>query len=168
MGYYQPSNCLILRIPFFLFLALFVSQVSKAQDSTSVSLRRNTIKIDLTGKLIYSNNLNFSFERVVKQNQSCVFTLGYQEFPRIVNYGENIVSKKEDNKGGYKVGGEYRFYLKKENKFAAPRGVYIGPYVTAIGFKTDRKITYSGGDMPEEAELKSSFNILNFGAQVGY
>jgi hypothetical protein len=122
----------------------------------------------LTGNLIYSNNLNFSIERVVKQNQSFVVNFGYQEFPRIVNFGENIIGKKEQNRGGYKVGGEYRFYLKKENKFAAPRGVYIGPYLTALGFKTDRGIVYSGGDVPEEANLKSRLNILSLGAQLGY
>ncbi len=157
-----------MRLFIFLFLALFVSQFSKAQDSISMSLRRNTIKIDLTGNLIYRNNYSFSIERVLKQNQSFVVTLGYQEFPRIVNFGDNLVGKKEDNRSGYKVGGEYRFYLKKENKFAAPRGVYIGPYVTAIGFSSDRGIVYSGGDAPEEADLKSRLNIINVGAQLGY
>lgn len=133
-----------------------------------MSLRRNTIKIDLTGNLIYSNQYNLSFERVVKQNQSYVVTLGYQEFPRIVNFGENIEGKREENRSGYKVGGEYRFYLKKENKFSAPKGVYIGPYVTALGFKSDRGIIYTGSDLPEEADLRSRLNILSIGAQLGY
>jgi hypothetical protein len=152
----------------FLILAVLSSQLSKAQDSTEVSLRRNTIKIDLTGNLIYSNNLNFSYERVVKKNQSFVVNLGYQEGPKITNFGENIEGKREENRSGYKVGGEYRFYLKKENKFAAPRGVYIGPYVTALGFKSDRGIVYSGTEEPEEANLKSRLNIVSIGAQLGY
>ena len=157
-----------MRLFLFFILAFCASQISNAQDSTSVSLRRNTIKIDLTGNLIYSNYYNFSFERVVKQNQSFVVTLGYQEFPTIVNLGQDILGKKEENRGGYKAGGEYRFYLKKENKFAAPRGVYIGPYVTALGFKSNRGIVYSGSDVPQEANLRSRLNILSIGAQLGY
>jgi hypothetical protein len=157
-----------MRLLLFFFLAVFAPQISKAQDSTSMSLRRNTIKIDFTGNMIYSNHYNLSFERVVKQNQSFVVTAGYLEFPRIVNFGENIEGRREENKGGYKIGGEYRFYLKKENKFAAPRGVYIGPYVTALGFKSDRGIVYSGDEMPEEANLNSRLNILSIGAQLGY
>lgn len=152
---------------FFLLIALSV-QVSNAQDSTSVSLRRNTIKIDLTGNFLYRNTLTFSYERVVKRNQSFVVTAGYQEFPKIGSFGENVEGKKEENRGGYKYGGEYRFYLQKENKFAAPRGVYIGPYVTALGFRSDRKIVYSGTDVPEEANLKSRLNIVSLGAQLGY
>lgn len=157
-----------MRLSLFFLLVVFSSQFSKAQDSAAVSLRRNTIKINLTGNLIYSNHYNFSFERVVKKNQSYVLTLGYQEFPDIVNFGENIIGKREDEKSGYKVGGEYRFYLKKENKFSAPRGVYIGPFVTGIGFRSDRGIIYTGGDVPEEADLSSRLNILSVGAQLGY
>jgi hypothetical protein len=79
-----------MRLFLFFVLAFCASQISNAQDSTSVSLRRNTIKIDLTGNLIYSNYYNFSFERVVKQNQSFVVTLGYQEFPMLVNLDKTL------------------------------------------------------------------------------
>lgn len=157
-----------MRTFLFSLLVVLSVQVSKAQDSTQVSFRRNTIKIDLTSNLIYRNNLNLSFERIVKPNQSFVVTAGYQEFPQITNFGENVEGKKEDNRSGYKFGGEYRFYLKKENKFSAPRGVYIGPFITSLGFKSDRKIVYTGTETPEEANLKSRLNILSIGAQLGY
>lgn len=152
----------------FLVLAVLSSQLSKAQDSTEVSLRRNAIKIDLTGNLIYSNHFSLSYERVVKQNQSFVVTAGYLEFPRIVNFGENTTGERGGSRSGYKLGGEYRFYLQKENKFAAPRGVYIGPYVTSIGFRSDQGIIYSGSDVPQQANLNSRLNILSIGAQLGY
>lgn len=155
--------------PVILFLFAFsILNTSQAQDSTDVSLRRNTLKIDLTGNLLYKNTYHLSFERVIKENQSFVLSAGYQEFPRLTNLGQNVDGKKEDDRGGYKVGGEYRFYLRKENKFAAPRGVYIGPYFTALGFKSDRAIVYSGSDVPEEANLNSRANILSIGGQLGY
>ncbi|WP_175574380.1 DUF3575 domain-containing protein [Algoriphagus marinus] len=157
-----------MRLFLFLILAVFSSQFSNAQDSTMMSLRRNTIKIDFTGNLIYSNHYNVSFERVVKQNQSYVVTLGYQEFPKIINLGQYIEGERDINRSGYRVGAEYRFYLKKENKFAAPRGVYIGPYVTSLGFKSDQGIVYSGSDVLEEADMRSRINIFSIGAQLGY
>ena len=152
----------------FFFLVVLSVQFSKAQDSTDVSFRRNTIKVDLTSNLLYRNAFTLSMERVVRSNQSFVITGGYQEFPQITNFGENVEGKKEDNRSGHKFGGEYRFYLKKENKFSAPRGVYIGPYFTTIGFKSDRKIIYTGSEEPEEANLKSRLNIFSLGAQLGY
>lgn len=157
-----------MRTVLFFVLVVLSVQFSQAQDTTALSLRRNTFKIDLTGNLLYRNALNLSYERVVKRNQSFVVTAGYQEFPKMASFGENVEGKKEDNRNGYKFGGEYRFYLQKENKFAAPRGVYIGPYVTALGFKSDRKIVYSGTDVPEEANLNSKLNIVSVGAQLGY
>lgn len=155
--------------PILLFLFVFsVINLCHAQDSTDVSLRRNTIKLDLSGNFIYSNNYNLSFERVVRQNQSFVVSAGYQEFPRISNFGENIRGKRDDDRSGFKFGAEYRFYLKKENKFAAPRGVYIGPYFTTLGFRSDRTIVYSGTDVPEEANLNSKAHIISIGGQLGY
>ncbi len=145
-----------------------VFQVSFAQDSTEVLFRRNTIKLDLTGNLIYDKSFNLSYERLVKPNQSFVVTAGHQELPRILNFGENVEGRRNDDRSGYKFGAEYRFYLQKENKFKAPRGVYIGPYITTLGFKTDQGIVYSGTEEPEEANLKTKINIINVGAQLGY
>jgi len=155
--------------PYLLLLAaISILNFSQAQDSTEVSLRRNTIKVDLTGSLLYTNSYHLSYERVIAQNQSFVVHFGYQEFPKIINFGENILGKGRDDRSGYKFGGEYRFYLKKENKFAAPRGVYIGPYFTALGFRSDRMIEYTGSAVPEDANLNSSANILSIGGQLGY
>ncbi len=152
----------------FLVLASLLIQVSYGQDSTEVAIRRNTIKLDLTSNLIYRKSYNFSYERVLKPNQSLVLTAGYQEFPSLLNLGSNIQGDKKDDRSGYKFGAEYRFYLKKENKHSAPRGVYIGPYFTRIGFQSDRQVVYSGAGEPESANLKTRMGITNIGAQLGY
>ncbi len=157
-----------MKTSLFLLVVALTLQFARAQDSTEVSLRRNTIKFDLTGNLLYQNHFALSLERVIKKNQSFVLTAGYQEFPKIVNFGANVEGKEEEARNGYKFSGEYRFYLAKENKFAAPRGVYIGPYFTALGFKSDRKIIYTGSEEPEEANLNSKLNIISIGAQLGY
>lgn len=164
----NPSKIRQVKYILFLFMIAFSIQITKAQDSTEVGLRRNTIKYDLTSNLLYRNSINFSYERIVKQNQSFVLTAGVQEFPTIINFGENVQGKREVDRSGYKFGGEYRFYLKKENKYATPRGVYIGPYYTALGFKSEQDIIYNGGEEPEEANLDARLNIHSIGAQLGY
>lgn len=157
-----------MRAFLFFLLAAFALQTSYAQDSTEVAYRRNTIKLDLTGNLLYDNSFILSYERILKPNQSLVLSAGYQEFPTIVNLGEEILGDKKDDRSGFKYGAEYRFYLKKENKFAVPRGVYIGPYFTGLGFKSDRNIVYTGTEEPEEANLRTRLNIVSIGAQLGY
>jgi hypothetical protein len=67
---------------------------------------------------------------------------------------------------GYVVGGEYRFYLKKENKYQAPHGVFIGPYANYFFFNNERKFTSQDG--LSEAILDSKINVLNVGFQLGY
>lgn len=157
-----------MRFILLFLLFAFSIQATYAQDSTDVSIRRNTIKLDLTGNLLYKNSINYSYERIVKQNQSFVITAGVQEFPSILRFSDDVAVKEEVARSGYKFGGEYRFYLKKENKYAVPRGVYIGPYYTALGFKSEHDIIYNGGEEPEEANLDARLNIHSIGAQLGY
>jgi len=152
----------------FVLLVTFSVPVAFAQDSVEVGSRMNTIKLDLTHNLLYRNAYNLSWERIMKPNQTLGITLGTQKLPKILNLGENIEGERSDNSGGYKVGAEYRFYLKKENKFAAPRGVYIGPYFSVLGFNTARDITYTGGETPQEARYNARFNLFSLGGQLGY
>ncbi|GAB3222078.1 DUF3575 domain-containing protein [Algoriphagus aestuariicola] len=151
-----------------ILLGAFFIPTTFAQDSLEVASRKNTLKLDLTHNLIYRNAYNLSWERITKPNQSMGFTVGYQEFPQVLNLGENIEAKRESDAGGYKFGAEYRFYLKKENKHAAPRGVYIGPYFTTLGFNTSREIVYTQTAEPQEARYGAKFRLYSLGAQLGY
>ncbi|GAA0878646.1 hypothetical protein GCM10009119_16140 [Algoriphagus jejuensis] len=152
----------------FALLATFYIPAAFAQDSVEVGSRMNTFKLDLTHSLLYRNAYNLSWERLTKQNQSLGITVGIQEFPKVFNLGENIEGKRSDDSGGFKLGAEYRFYLKKENKFAAPRGVYIGPYFSALNFNTSRDIIYTGEGDTREARYNAKFNLYSLGAQLGY
>jgi hypothetical protein len=134
------------------------------QKSDSTLLRRNTVKIDLTSYFLYRDAIVFSYERVVKPHQSFGITLGYETFPSI---SQSILIK-EENRNGYKFGMEYRFYLMKENKYAAPRGVYIGPYFSSHGFSTERFLEVDNDGVTEEGTLNSQLRVHNFGAQLGY
>jgi Protein of unknown function (DUF3575) len=147
-------------------LATWSIQAQKSADSTVQ--RRNTIKLDITSYWLYRNALNFTYERVTKPNQSFSITAGYQEFPRSSTLGSRIAVKEDNKKDGLKFGGEYRFYLAKENKYRAPHGVYIGPYFTLHQFRNERTIEVDNNGTPEEAILNTKFNIVNIGVQLGY
>ena len=148
-------------------VCLIVFTVSHAQPSDSLN-RKNLIKLDLTSYWLYRNAVNVTYERIINANRSFAFTAGYQEFPRTASLGSNIDVKSDQKTNGFKLAGEYRFYLAKENKFKAPRGVYIGPYISFHHFGNERIIEVDNNGTLEEAILNTKFDIFNIGFQMGY
>jgi hypothetical protein len=151
-----------------LFLLVSLSVQAQKGDST---WRRNTIKVDLTSYWLYRDALVFSYERVVKNKpyQTWAITAGIQEFPALQGTLSDTVLIKRQNKAlGYKVGGEYRFYLKKENKYEAPHGVYIGPYTSFHHYMNGRSIEVNNNGNVQNGNLETNLDILNIGVQLGY
>jgi hypothetical protein len=130
--------------------------------------RKNTIKLELAASLWYNNALGVSYERITKPNQSFAVSAGYQELRRSPRLGENIATKEDRSKHGYKFGAEYRFYLTKENKYPAPRGLYMGPYFTQHRFNNERILEVSHDGTTEQTILNTKFTVVNFGVQLGY
>src|SRR5689334_6653666 len=129
---------------FSIILILLAAAVATAQEQ--LESRDNTIKLDITSQLLFNKSVSFSYERYIRANQTAQVTLGYHTFPSLRSLGNGVNVKDEKSASGLVVGGEYRFYLKKENRFAAPHGVYIGPYVAYHNFKNSRDITLSYED----------------------
>ena len=161
---YNSLDSALVKI--FLLLIFFVqSQSIRGQDA--IENRRNTIKLDLTSNLLFRNALNFSYERVRRPNQTYAITVGYQEFPKLTSIGTGIVTTDDSKKRtGFKVGGEYRFYLKKENKYQAPHGVYIGPYASYLNFNNERDLRITADNGTVQLTLFSNqistYSILVF------
>src|SRR6187551_30542 len=128
---------------FFVVLFALTLTVSVGQKRDSLPGRLNTIKLNLVSRWLYSDSYVFSYERITKPNQSFAVMGGVVYFPSIHDFGSSIKVKEERNKKGYVYGGEYRFYLRKENKFAAPHGVFVGPYVNYFHFSNDRNLVYT-------------------------
>jgi hypothetical protein len=140
-----------------------------AQESHEMPARKNTIKIDLTSYWLYRNSVVFAYERVVKPNQSFAITAGYQQFPPLIgSLNDTIQVTRETSATGLKLGAEYRFYLTKENKYGAPRGVYIGPYMAYHNYMNKRSLEVINNGTPETTELKTNISITNIGFQLGY
>ena len=142
---------------------------SLAQDQTpETSLRLNTIKLDMTSHWLYRDAVVMSYERIINHRRSWAVIAGYQRLPNQAFFGPIINVKRDQAASGLKFGAEYRFYLAKENKYSAPRGVYLGPYFSYHRFQNERTIEVMSGTTPETAELNSKFNIYNVGIQLGY
>jgi len=150
-----------------LFFLLVTGWYSKAQEIDNTVDRKNIIKVDLTSYWLYRNAIVFSYERVIKPNQTFAITAGYQQFP---SFGliDNVNVTDETKASGLKFGGEYRFYLRKENKYRAPRGVYIGPYASFHNYSNDLNLEIDYEGILETVQFKTDLNILNLGVQLGY
>ena len=119
---------------------------------------------------MYRNAIVFSYERVTKNhpNQTWSITMGYQQFPSSTSYADTIRAKRSFKASGMKVGGEYRFYLQKENRHLAPRGVFIGPYASYHSYTNGRSFEIDNNGTIENMDLTTKLNILNIGVQLGY
>jgi len=145
------------------------SGIRWANQPPGDTLRKNTIKIDLTSFMLYRNALVFSYERVTKPNQSFNITAGLQQFPQLLSFdSDTIAVRKNYSASGFKFGADYRFYLRKENKFHAPHGVYLGPYFSYLNFDNDRLLEVNNNGTMESGNLTTKISVVNIGVQLGY
>lgn len=154
----------------FCIFSLLLTITGSAQKQDSIPKRFNIVKINLMSSFLYRNSGAVSFERLSKPNQSWAVTVGYVRFPTLGSLGSSAQVTNENVKNaGYMFGGEYRFYLGKENKYAAPHGVYLGPYTNFYSFSNahDLNLTSSSGTVTQ-ARLASDITALNIGIQLGY
>lgn len=144
---------------------LFINAQS-ASDSTQ---RKNIVKLDLTSNVWYKSAYNLTYERVVKKNRTFSVTFGSQELVGIsarIRPEEMEIDKEAGT--GFKLAGDYRFYLQKENRYNGPHGVFIGPYIAYHSFKNKWDISIDGSSGPQTGHVDGRFEILNVGFQAGY
>jgi hypothetical protein len=161
-----------LRRAFFFMAFFFVFSPAVFSQGASKDFK-NSVKFNVSNMLLYDNSYQFSYERIIKENQSLNVFVGYQELPLIsIDLGSNTDFSKSSNRAGFSVGADYRFYLGSVNKYKAPRGVYLAPFVSFFQFSTDRDINYSNTSgsvvTTGSVNLSSKLNLTNFGGELGY
>jgi hypothetical protein len=158
------------RIVFIFTSVLLISSTIVFSQSASKDFK-NSVKFNVSNTLLYDSSYQFSYERIVRENQSINVFVGYQEFPTIsVDLGSSTSFSKKSDRSGFSVGVDYRFYLGSINKYSAPRGVYLAPFVSFFQFGTDRNIVYTNPNtgVVSDATLSSKLNLTNFGGELGY
>ncbi|MCL6260668.1 hypothetical protein M3O96_16305 [Aquiflexum sp. TKW24L] len=158
----------LIKVFVFFGLVLFsFSSFSQREDSVS---RKNVIKYNLSAPALYNSAFLFQYERVLNPNRSVSVQVGRITLPELLKRFENVQKISNAEQFGYNVTFDYRFYLAKENKYNAPRGVYIAPYASIHHFKNikDFEIQSAETDEFESVTLNSKMNILSAGVALGY
>ncbi|MGG7035603.1 MAG: DUF3575 domain-containing protein [Flavobacterium sp.] len=131
---------------------------------------KNSVKLNVSNKLLYDNAYQFAWERILSKSTSLNVFAGYQEFPLITVNLLNTSSDRSAKRYGYSLGAEYRWYLMGENKYNAPRGVYFGAFTSLFDFNTKRNVTFyqNATDSSEKLSLDTDINFVNLGGSIGY
>jgi hypothetical protein len=167
----ESQQKLLKVIALFMIVMIMSSQIfAQSTDSAKIQFQKelkNSIKINITSWVLYSNGIQLNYERLLSPKRSITIFGGYIEFPMptiIANSSLNF--DKNRSKSGFVLGSEYRFYLAKENKYAAPHGVYLAPFVSYYHFNNVR----TGRDTvtQDNLSLNTTFNFLNIGGELGY
>jgi hypothetical protein len=138
------------------------------KDSSKVF--KNTIRFNITNPMLFGSDFNlFGYERVITKHQTASISIGKIGFPTFIgsNFDSLSVNSQENSKG-INVSVDYRFYLKKENKYNAPRGIYIGPYYAYNNFKRDLTWDLNTNDFTGQVGTSVNLTANLVGVQLGY
>jgi hypothetical protein len=163
----KPVNSVILISILLCFCnSLSYSQVKK--DTTRSF--KNTIRVNITNPLIFGGKYNvIGYERVLGQHQTISVNIGRFAFPRFVNPNlDSMQLQRGSTDKGFAFSVDYRFYLGKENKYPAPRGIYVGPYYSFNSFERINTWSMKTANMNGQLQTDLKLNINMIGAQLGY
>jgi hypothetical protein len=153
-----------------LLVCLFSSQQVKGEQTDTI-VHRNVIKYNISAPLIWgTKNFIFEYERIISPSMSASIGLGYRTLPKLVGIGRSdsaVIVRDHINKGGFSGSVDFRFYLKKENKYHAPRGIYIGPYVNYFSTNVENTFSTFYNDIGSFIAT-TGMKVLSSGFQLGY
>lgn len=156
-------------------IAICCSQTASGQVDTAAKKGKdykNIIRYNLSGALLFGIDkyIVFGYERVVSPKQSFSINVGRASLPKLVSFTSDSFALKGDRKNtGFNISLDYRFYLAKENKYNAPHGVYVGPYMAYSQMERKNSWIYENG-APQQSELNTTanFDFFTVGAEIGY
>jgi hypothetical protein len=154
-------------------LLLFSVFFAGGQTDTLRKTKRfkNVIRYNLSGAMVFGVDqyIVLGYERVLFKNQSVSLNAGLATLPKLIYVSTGLFSVTKDRVNtGYNVSLDYRFYLKKENKHQAPRGVYIGPYVAYNHFHRETIWEFQNRVKGSTVESQTNFDIGLVGFEIGY
>lgn len=168
-------NAILLLLIFIFFENALNAQQNDPQANGKTELKKdkkNTIKFNVTNPLIFGGrSIIFGYERILKNNQSISLNVGQTGFPslNLIN-SDSLKAKTILGEKGFHISADYRFYLSKQNKFAPPRGVYIGPYAAYNYFERTNSwiVKSTEGGPSQTVDSKTSLTISAVGFEMGY
>lgn len=152
-----------------LVIGIHIFSFGQTTDSSRTKYP-NLIKYSISNYLLYPSSFHFGYERVLTRNKSIYVFGGSNAFPVNLDFNfSNTNLQRAKSKSGYSIGAEFRFYLSEENKYNAPHGIYLAPYVSYYKFNSDNTITHTdSAGSQSSASLNSSISLFNVGVELGY
>jgi hypothetical protein len=140
------------------------------QIDTGKTKYPNIVKISLSSYTLYPNSFHLGYERVLTKNKSIYVFGGYNEFPLSLNLDlPNTKLSDARSKSGFSVGAEFRFYLSEENKYNAPHGIYLAPYISFYKFSATNTMTHTDSSGAQSSvNMTSQISLFNIGFELGY
>ena len=171
MNYRFQRICL-----FGLFILFFVPVAHAQQDTTEKPKKnyKNIIRYNITNPLIFGGKtMIWGYERVLNNKRSLSLNVGLFEMPKlnlfdINSTNDSIQLTNNTTSSGYNFSLDYRFYLAKENKYNAPRGVYLAPYVNYTTFKRTNTWTLNTSSFTGDVNTEFNLTIATLGGELGY
>lgn len=163
----KTIKLLILSGLIFIFTSPCLSQ--EKYDTLPEGYKRNVLKWNATPFFLWgSENINLSYERVIKPYRTFSVNAGYFVLPSLGNYDSLRISN-DRKKSGFSVAGDYRFYFKGRNTRNAPDGLFWALYGSYYHyqFQNDFEVTNSS-IIQGKLELDGKVNIFSAGVELGY
>lgn len=173
------------KIIAYLFVCLFpilslaqeIQENSEKTEETEKAekVRKNTIRVNITNPvLINASNTIIGYERTLGDHQSFSVDFGINRLPNfkerdyVIDETTTLSNQNNGEEIGIHATADYRFYLAKENKYKAPRGIYIGPYISHNSFKRGNEWYLKSDDFDGLLETDLKFSINTIGIEMGY
>ncbi|MCF8364519.1 MAG: autotransporter outer membrane beta-barrel domain-containing protein [Bacteroidales bacterium] len=151
----------------FTFLSPCISQ--EKYDTLPEGYKRNVLKWNVTPFFLWgSQNINLSYERVLKPYRTFSINAGYFVLPSLGSF-DSLNFTNERNKSGFSISGDYRFYFKGRNTRNAPDGLYWAVYGSYhhYQFQNDFEVNNSP-TIQGKLDLDGSVNVFSAGVELGY
>jgi hypothetical protein len=166
----------LIRIAIWSVVIAFSAQYAYTQDLKSDSSwkksRKNIVRYNLSSALLFGFDqaIIFGYERVLTPKSSISVNFGKAGLPGSIGVVTDSFSLGKDLKSsGFNFSADYRFYLAKENKYRAPRGVYIGPFYSLNNWQRENSWDYTGsGSNQKLVTTNTDFRLHTLGFELGY
>ncbi len=131
---------------------------------------KNNVRVNVTNPMIFGDKYTVvGYERKIKDYQTASVNMGRFSLPKWNSFNNDSIGMSSDyNDNGFTMAFDYRFYLKNENKYKAPHGIYIGPYYSFnyLHRVNHWELNTSNYHGMVDSEMKFKANLVGF--QLGY
>jgi hypothetical protein len=160
---------------FVIVLFVLIGHTVKAQKGfefpDSVKYKKNVIRWNITPFILWgSNNINFSYERVLKPYRSVSVNAGYWVIPTFAKGRllDSLNITHYNKKSGFNLAADYRFYFKKLNVAMAPAGLYWGVYGSYYHYQFENAADLHTDGVQSQVTFGGRLNVMSVGLELGY